>query len=430
MWTYLDDNSELVTYSPAQGAESSPISSSATFPSALSKLIPTAETFSSPASATGVCPASQSGTTLEPLTGSRGADMLTSSLEGSHAPTSARQEEAPASPENSLGSGWRWPESFARFDRDSSSWRTRQFSLLGVLEPYSATWPRWGTMRDGECSALTMPELRTSESGFGSLLPTPTAQSGGYNRSKSQGRVGPIRPSLEMMARHAMWPTPRASARENRQTKRTPSQEAGHHGLSLAAEAGGPLNPTWVELLMGWPMSWTDLNPMERGELDAWIEGFSRQGMRDLSQKFQSQAHAERATSGSERIFASETLQPDVREQQEISKNGYSPMEGEEAQKTELRSMRRNQEESSSSLRPGSDQQRYEQPADPVSMVPRLLACYGKEAWSSGSWENATPRVMHGVASRVERLRALGNGQVPSVAALAWSVLTNDIRYL
>jgi hypothetical protein len=33
-----------------------------------------------------------------------------------------------------------------------------------------------------------------------------------------------------------LLPTPRASERENRQTKRTPSQEAGAHGLCLAAE--------------------------------------------------------------------------------------------------------------------------------------------------------------------------------------------------
>jgi DNA (cytosine-5)-methyltransferase 1 len=32
-------------------------------------------------------------------------------------------------------------------------------------------------------------------------------------------------------------------------------------------------------------------------------------------------------------------------------------------------------------------------------------------------------RMAHGVASRVDRLRAIGNGQVPSVAALAWKTL-------
>jgi DNA (cytosine-5)-methyltransferase 1 len=41
-----------------------------------------------------------------------------------------------------------------------------------------------------------------------------------------------------MNLRHtvSLLPTPRASENENRQTRRTPSQEAGRHGLSLAAE--------------------------------------------------------------------------------------------------------------------------------------------------------------------------------------------------
>jgi hypothetical protein len=26
--------------------------------------------------------------------------------------------------------------------------------------------------------------------------------------------------------------------------------------------AGGRLNPTWVEWLMGWPIGWTDLEPL------------------------------------------------------------------------------------------------------------------------------------------------------------------------
>jgi DNA (cytosine-5)-methyltransferase 1 len=35
-------------------------------------------------------------------------------------------------------------------------------------------------------------------------------------------------------------------------------------------------------------------------------------------------------------------------------------------------------------------------------------------------------RVAHGVAARVDRLRCLGNGQVPAVAALAWRILNNQ----
>jgi DNA (cytosine-5)-methyltransferase 1 len=33
-------------------------------------------------------------------------------------------------------------------------------------------------------------------------------------------------------------------------------------------------------------------------------------------------------------------------------------------------------------------------------------------------------RVAHGVAARVDRLKAIGNGQVPAVAARAWRMLT------
>ncbi len=49
-------------------------------------------------------------------------------------------------------------------------------------------------------------------------------------------------------------------------------------------------------------------------------------------------------------------------------------------------------------------------------------ACSG-----SGTWWAVEPdvgRVAHGVASRVDRLKAIGNGQVPIVAALAWRILS------
>ncbi len=42
------------------------------------------------------------------------------------------------------------------------------------------------------------------------------------------------------------------------------------------------------------------------------------------------------------------------------------------------------------------------------------------------SWWSAEPdvgRVAHGVAARVDRLKAIGNGQVPAVAATAWNLL-------
>jgi hypothetical protein len=34
--------------------------------------------------------------------------------------------------------------------------------------------------------------------------------------------------------------------------------------------SGGQLNPTWVEWLMGWPLGWTDLKPLETGRFRSW----------------------------------------------------------------------------------------------------------------------------------------------------------------
>jgi hypothetical protein len=68
----------------------------------------------------------------------------------------------------------------------------------------------------------------------GSLLPTPsTSENTGAGHAAQGG----------MNLRHvvSLLPTPRASENENRQTRRSPSQEAGTHGKSLAAEMGSLL---------------------------------------------------------------------------------------------------------------------------------------------------------------------------------------------
>ena len=62
------------------------------------------------------------------------------------------------------------------------------------------------------------------------------------------------------------WPTPTAHmAKETN----APS-EAMRNEPSLSSRVGGKLNPTWVEWLMGWPLGWTDLRPLEMDRFQQW----------------------------------------------------------------------------------------------------------------------------------------------------------------
>lgn len=64
------------------------------------------------------------------------------------------------------------PTPFARYDRDSSCWRTWQDTFDEGSTSFSLTLPKWGCLHDGVLSELPTPELRTDGSDC-SLLPTP-----------------------------------------------------------------------------------------------------------------------------------------------------------------------------------------------------------------------------------------------------------------
>jgi hypothetical protein len=181
---------------------------------------------------------SRSGLTCEPLTADRGVELLTWFLAGFHVRTSAPPATETDSTANAQGFGERWPASFVRYDHDSRSWRTHQFSLLGGLTLYSETWPRWGWMRDGECWELPTlaPDISASESG--------------------------------------LWPTP--CARDYRGVFRTERgiqrRQESRRGIPLNEAVGGLLNPEWVEWLMGWPIGWTALSPLETDKYREWLQ--------------------------------------------------------------------------------------------------------------------------------------------------------------
>ena len=143
-----------------------------------------------------------------------------SSLEASRARTSPALERARASKASGQACGEKWPGSWVRYDRDTSSWKTRQCLLLGGLDEFSGTWPRWGIMRAGECWVRDMPEHLTDATGSGSSVPTPTSgdarSSGSRNLPGSKAHAGVsltdyVRFGNSTTPRRDLWLTPSAS---------------------------------------------------------------------------------------------------------------------------------------------------------------------------------------------------------------------------
>lgn len=295
-------------------------------PVALLSLMPTPGACCWLASETDTFPASRSGTKSAPSMASPGAVRSMSLVADSRARTSALPVVAPGSTESEAGSGASSPGSLARWDRDSRSWKTHQRLLLGGWESYSETWPRWGMMLAGECWELQMPELHICESESG-LWPTPTVH-GNHNQPGASAKAGwglssaaklwrtpntvdakggtrTGKGQVQLCHQVKMWPTPNVpnggrsvkhvtdwrgkSGYHNgkkvqvglesavRMLPTPTAADTGHRtkpyaqvGTPLSMEAGGSLNPTWVEWLMGWPLGWTDLKALETAKFQQW----------------------------------------------------------------------------------------------------------------------------------------------------------------
>jgi hypothetical protein len=238
-YTYLCENS---TCSPGQEAASLAECSSDTPQFALWKLNLTAGASYSNDNGTESCHDSQFGTTSRHSTPHIGADGLTSCAEVSHAKTFPPPEKAQALTAREADSGGTWPEWFAKFDPVTSSWKTRQCSLLAGLDAFSGTWPRWGMMRSGVCWELATPVRRIveNESGF---WPTPQVS------GRIQGK----------MSCKTIWKTCIQNGGQIHLT--------GHLRLMGVSLERFPSISDWM---MGWPVGWSDLKPLETDRFRLW----------------------------------------------------------------------------------------------------------------------------------------------------------------
>ena len=132
--------------------------------------------------------------------------------------------------------GSTWPALSVKYDQASSSWKTAHCLWEEDLLWSSVILPRWGMTRSG------------------SVFQHPTAE----------------RPISETAS--GLWPTPTVNDSKN---STLPPSQINHDNIPGALlregeSAGGQLNPTWVEWLMGWPLGWTDLKPLAMDRFREW----------------------------------------------------------------------------------------------------------------------------------------------------------------
>lgn len=269
---------------------------------------------------------SRSGMTYRPLTDDLGADVLTSFLADFPVRTFQQPERVQESTANDLVCGHTWRALSVRFCPDSCSWKTAQCLWDEDLHESSVILPRWGMTANGECWERMTWVRPMSVSACGSW-PTPTAhkttQSGqivnsdgspwdGKSKPHSKTTGRPITTALAdaVQFRQTHWPTPTVCGNYNRKglsktsgdglatavkKKTWPTPLArdwkGSIGRSLkglemdlptAVKRGGDqtqpttLNPAWVEWLMGWPIGWTDLKPLETDKFQQWLDSHGK----------------------------------------------------------------------------------------------------------------------------------------------------------
>ena len=187
-------------------------------------------------SGTESCQSSQSGMMSLPLMETHGEERLMSSAEDSPAKISVQQGKAQGLVAGGQVYGLKCGESLAKWDRDSSSWKTHQSSLLGGWEPFLETWPRWGMMQDGESLEARKPAWLNpvKDSGF---LPT-LRRSGRCSAHKAYIRED-YHGNLE--------------------------EYLGRLGFS------GWISPLFSETVMEWPIGWTDIAPLEMDKFQQWL---------------------------------------------------------------------------------------------------------------------------------------------------------------
>lgn len=170
--------------------------------------------------------------------GERNSSFVAGSL--NHAKISVLQDVVPESLGREADFGLSKPGSFAKWNQNTSTWKTVQYSLFEDSESSLAQWPRWGSMQDGVCYLEKMSARFISENEFGLSLPTP-----GKNEGKGSSK-------------NRFLNSPHFRGAKTSEGLRTCESDPTY------------LNPSFAELIMMFPMGWTDLRPLAMHKFRDW----------------------------------------------------------------------------------------------------------------------------------------------------------------
>lgn len=81
-----------------------------------------------------------------------------------------------------------------------------------------------------------------------------------------------LRSTCSAGARSATSNESRIASKSSRRASPTDASTADNRRKDpqLGTIVGGKLNPTWVEWLIGWPLGWTDLEPLATESFHEW----------------------------------------------------------------------------------------------------------------------------------------------------------------
>ena len=209
-------------------------------PSAALKSNPTPQAFLSPDRMRAFSTRSLSGMTFAPLTENRGKELLTWFLAGFPVKTLASGAKAQVSKAVAVDYGKKEHVSSAKYDQDSRSWKTALCSQDADSGLFSETWPKWGTMRNGVCSAAPISELGIKENEFGFSVPT-IGKNEYKGCSQKRFRGSPAYRGAKMS-----------------------------EGLRISETDPMYTHPNFAEQAMGWPITWTELHPLEMDRFQQW----------------------------------------------------------------------------------------------------------------------------------------------------------------